>query len=297
MGEKLYILGHPVAHSKSPDMHNAAYRALGLPWEYGFADRETEMAANDFLNACNWRACNVTMPWKPLAFAFASVRSEAAELARGANVLVNWDGRIYADNTDGKGCVAYLERCGVAVKGSIVSVCGTGPTSLAIAHACARGGASRVNLFGRDAARTQQAVDEYHARLASAAVHASSGATGETSLTPGTYDAAGESVLAASSIIIDATPLGMKPGDPAPFDTRVLSAGQTVLDVVYGHGETALLAAARSAGCVACDGAGMLVAQAVETVRDLSEVTGCFDIPAHLDLFAIMAQAAGFDLA
>ena len=302
MGEKLYILGHPVAHSKSPDMHNAAYRALGLPWEYGFADCETEMAANTFLSERGWRACNVTMPWKPLAYAFASTRSEAAELARGANVLVNWDGRIYADNTDGKGCVAYLGRCGVAVKGSVVSVCGTGPTSLAIAHACARAGASRVNLFGRDAVRTQHVVDEYHARLASVPTHApeahvSSGATGATSLTPCVYDAAGESVLAASSIIIDATPLGMKPGDPAPFDTRVLSAGQTVLDVVYGHGETALLAAARSAGCVACDGAGMLVAQAVETVCDLSEITGCFDIPADLDLFSIMAQAAGFDLA
>ena len=55
---------------------------------------------------------------------------------------------------------------------------------------------------------------------------------------------------------ISATPLGMKPKDPAPFDTDLLSCGQTVFDVVYGHGETALIAAARATGCAAYDGAG-----------------------------------------
>ena len=100
--------------------------------------------------------------------------------------------------------------------------------------------------------------------------------------------------LKGADLVIDATPLGMNEGDPTPFDTRCLSPGQTVFDVVYGHGETALLRAAREAGCAAYDGSGMLVAQAVETVRDLAAITGVFSIPAHMDLFAIMAGAAGF---
>lgn len=390
MVEKLYVMGHPVAHSKSPVMHNAAYHALGLRWEYGCVDCPTEIDARVFLNARNWRACNVTMPWKPLAYEAATTTTEAADLAQGANVLVNWAGRLHADNTDGKGCIAYLARCGVQFDSARVSICGTGPTSLAIAHACATAGASHVHLLGRDRGRAQQAVDEYLLRLGQLRErrngdawqrHApqtggklcrpddpneraefanpvgltapgSSGRRGapgsvdapDRQGAPGgvdapgrraapsgvdvsgerigsrgfecpvgqsnldelrgesaqfsahAYDSEGLAILAESSVIIDGTPLGMAPQDPAPFDTSILSPDQAVLDVVYGHGETALIAAARETGCAAYDGAGMLVAQAVETVYDIADVTGYFSIPSHMDLFSIMAEAAGFDL-
>lgn len=267
-------------------MHNAAYRALGLKWEYGIADCATEAKARVFLNVRNWRALNVTMPWKPLAFEMAGERTAAAELAQGANVLVNWGKHMFADNTDGKGCVSYLRRCGVGFEGARVVVCGTGPTSLAIMNACAEEGAECVTLLGRDSAKARHVLEGYNDRLSTPS---------ETELLAGSYDEDLKAVEIAS-IIIDATPLGMREGDPAPFDTSVLSAVQVVLDVVYGHGETALMAAARAARCDAHDGAGMLVAQAVETVRDISAVTGAFSIPAHMDLFTIMADAAGFDL-
>ena len=288
--DKAYILGHPVAHSKSPAMHNAAYKALGLNWEYGFADRETEIDARVFLNVRNWRALNVTMPWKPLAYELADVRSAAAELAQGANVLVNWGGRVHADNTDGKGCVSYLQRCGVPFAGARVAVCGTGPTSLAIVYACVEAGAAQVTLLGRDAGKAQQALDAFRKRADGVP-----GACGDAELAAGAYHE-NASAIAQAALVVDATPLGMQPGDPAPFDTASLSAGQTVFDVVYGHGETALLAAARATGCAAYDGAGMLVAQAVETIRDIAAITGAFAIPAHMDLFAIMADGAGFEL-
>ena len=309
-------------------MHNAAYKALGLHWEYDFADCPTEVSARVFLQARSWRACNVTMPYKPIALEFATNASMAAQLAQGANVLVNWAGRLHADNTDGKGCVGYLVRCGVNFKGAQVAICGTGPTSLAIAHACASAGASRIALLSRSQETAQRVLDSYLLRageallpdLAQAQAPDARGAmddNGANALAPAgeaaaeddacngapkcrfeacAYDTRGLTAVANSSVVIDATPLGMKPGDPAPFDTSALALGQTVLDVVYGHGETALLHAARKAGCVALDGAGMLVAQAVETVRDIAEITGYFAIPSHIDLFAIMAQAAGFDL-
>ena len=292
--EHAYILGHPVAHSKSPAMHNAAYAAMGWKWEYGFADRETEADARVFLNVRNWRALNVTMPWKPLAFELADERGVAARLAQGANVLVNWGRHVYADNTDGKGCVTYLQRCGVAFEGARVAVCGTGPTSLAIMHACSEAGAARLALLSRDSGKAQRTLDAYCERLsaAPAAAHAPASAT---EFAAGSY---GEnlSILESADTIVDATSLGMRPGDPAPFDTGVLSPSQTVFDVVYGHGETALVAAAHAAGCRAFDGAGMLVAQAVETIRDIAAITEAFAIPAHMDLFALMAEAAGFDV-
>lgn len=285
--ERVYVLGHPVAHSKSPAMHNAAYEALGIGWEYGFADRETETDARVFINARGWRALNITMPWKPLAFELATERSVAAELARGANVLVSWGNRVYADNTDGRGCVAYLQRCGVDFEDACIAVCGTGPTSLAIMHACAEAGVERVTLLGRDYDRTQAVVGDYLVRI---------GDHDHLADIEGCSYQWGEQRILSADVIIDATPLGMKPNDPAPFDVDLLSGGQTVLDVVYGHGETALLAAASARGCAALDGAGMLVAQAVETLRDIAAITGAFAIPAHLDLFSIMADAAGFDL-
>lgn len=266
-------------------MHNAAYKALGVKWEYGFADRETEADARVFLNVRNWRALNVTMPWKRLAFEMADARTDAAKLAQGANTLVNWGGRIYADNTDGRGCIAYLRRCGATFAGARVVVCGTGPTSLAIMHACAASGASRVVLLGRNADKAQQALEAYEEH---------GGAGGRAEMIAGSYGESA-SAIAQASVIIDATPLGMNPNDPAPFSVGLLSSRQTVLDVVYGHGETALIAAARATGCQAHDGAGMLVAQAVETVKTIAAVTGAFTVPAHMDLFAIMAEAAGFE--
>ena len=287
MAEQACVLGHPVAHSKSPAMHNAAYEALGWQWEYGFKDCPDEESARAFLSERTWRACNITMPWKPLAFALADRRSQAAELAGGANVLVNWEGRLHADNTDGKGCVAFLQRCGVCFAGSSVSVCGTGPTSLSILHACLDAGARSVALHGRNLERTQAIVADYRGRIdlqAGASVEAFS------------YDGAGADVLKAAQVIIDATPLGMKPQDPAPFDTSLLSSNQVVMDVVYGHGVTKLRADAAACGGKVFDGAGMLVAQAVATIEDIARITEAYSIPGDVDLFAVMAQAAGFDL-
>lgn len=285
---KLYVVGHPVGHSKSPAMHNAAYRALGLDWEYGFADIETEADAWEFFVARNWRCVNVTMPWKRLAIQAARHISVPARLATGANVLINHDGVVHADNTDGKGCVAYLQRSGVDFDGAQVVVCGTGPTSLAIMHACACAGAESVALLGRDGERSAKAVEDYRERLWDQPN------VGDVS--GWAYaDPAAQELLARARLIVDATPLGMKAGDPAPFDTALLSAGQAVFDVVYGHGTTKLLADAQAAGCKTYDGRGMLVAQAVETVVDIATVTGAFDIPDSLDLFQIMADAAGFD--
>lgn len=288
MTERLFVVGHPVAHSKSPAMHNAAYSALGLDWSYGFKDFAEEDGAGAFFAERDWLALNVTMPYKPHALAEADDSTRSAQLARGANVLVNWGGRVFADNTDGKGCVSYLMRCGVGFDGSRLAVCGTGPTSLSIMHAAVEAGSSSVTLLGRDEQRSREAVERYASQSFTSCV--------EQRVHSASYFGSGAEALADADVIIDATPLGMAPGDPAPFDTRVLTGRQAVFDVVYGHGETALLSAARSAGCRAFDGAGMLVAQAVETVWDISRVTGLFAVPPSLDLFGIMAHAAGFDL-
>ena len=226
-------------------------------------------------------AINITMPYKPLALATATWKSAAAVLAQGANVLAVRGDEMLADNTDGKGCVMALKREGVVFEGARIIVCGTGPTSLSIAHAVACAGAVRIDLLGRDEAKAQRILDGYRARARGV------GVSETAEFVAGDYASACDAIECAD-IILDATPLGMKPGDPTPFDTALLSEKQTVFDVVYGHGDTALVSAARQVGCSVFDGYGMLVGQAVETVYDLID---WFDVPVNLDkvdLFSIM---------
>lgn len=308
MTEHLYILGHPIAHSKSPVMYNAVYERAGLPWHYGTADLATRAEAEAFLAARDFLSINITTPYKPEAFAAADVRAASASLAHGANVLVNKGGALIAYNTDGQGCVAYLEGAGVSFAGKSVVVCGTGPTALSILHAVAQAGPADVLLLGRDKERAHRVMRTYADELGAMigrTVDMPAFKEGHLSFAEvykrvdfrfGSYDTSRQAI-AGADIIIDATPLGMNEGDNAPFDAALLRADQTVFDVVYGHGETALAAAARATGCTFFDGAGMLVGQAVVTVgilRDITE-TAALDIPED-ELFAIMADAAGFDL-
>lgn len=279
------MVGHPVAHSKSPEMYNAVFKELNLPWHYDRKDLVDEAEAQAFFSNPGWLALNITMPYKPLAYQQATHPSDYAQAAQGANVLIRTKDRLYADNTDGRGCVSFLERCGCNFNDARVIVCGTGPTSQSILFASAKAGARSAMLLSRTPKRALLTLISLKDRLS----HQKE--IGE--LQAGSYATAAPA-LEKADIIIDATPLGMQKNDPTPFDTNLLHEGQTVLDVVYGHGTTKLLERAREQGCKVYDGSGMLVAQAVQTVYDIHEV---LDIPLPLqtsDLFTIMAKAAGF---
>ncbi|MBR5259890.1 MAG: shikimate dehydrogenase [Eggerthellaceae bacterium] len=304
--EKLYVLGHPVAHSKSPAMYNAVYTKLGLSWRYGLMDCGCVEDAEAFISAKDFLSINITMPYKPHALAGATARAASAKLAKGANLLVRKGDALIAYNTDGIGCISYLERCGVSFADARVVVCGTGPTSLAIMHAAAQAGASRVALIGRDAGKAQAVLDEYmneFSQLASATIdlpaaydhHRSFRETFEQAeFVAGCYKDSIE-LISAADVIIDATPLGMNPGDSAAFDTTLLHEDQTVLDVVYGHGQTPLATGAFEAGARFIDGSGMLVGQALATVRILCDVNEIDCTLSDDELFEIMAEAAGFE--
>lgn len=308
MGEKLYLLGHPISHSKSPAMYNAVYETMGVDWRYGLADCATEAEARAFLESRAFKSINITTPYKPLAFEYATARAATAKLACGANLLVAKGDALIAFNTDGEGCVSYLRRAGFDFGGARVVVCGTGPTSLAILHACSQAGAADVVLMGRDRDRAHAVLARYvetFGELAYSAVDVSSAsgaartfreAYEQTNFRYGSYDTSRDA-LAEADLVVNATPLGMNLGDAAPFDTALLSARQTVFDCVYGHGETALVSAARAVGARVLDGAGMLVAQAVATLLIVADIAGLDGLPDADALFPLMADAAGFDLA
>ena len=171
----------------------------------------------------------------------------------------------------------------------------------------AAAGAQQVTMLGRDKKRTRAVLEAYVERLQELAYATIDLAPAkpqyrslrqiykEPTLKFGAYQTA-KTVLSTADLIINATPCGMHEGDTALFDTDLLSKRQVVFDCVYGHGETALVAQARNRGCVAYDGAGMLVAQAVATVGIVCDIASVDLILSDDELFNIMAQAAGFNV-
>lgn len=302
--QRLFLIGHPVGHSKSPVMYNAAYEALGLPWHYEALDVPDDPAAAAWLGERDFLAANVTTPFKPVALAASDRAAATAQLAGGANLVVIRGDQLLAFNVDGQGCVEFLRREGLDLAGKTAVVCGTGPTALSILHSCVLAGAARVVLLSRDKGRSASVLRRYVSQcqelaenvidltafFAAGKHRTLAQALDEVNLQYGSYGTS-QHAIEAADLIVDATTLGMAPEDPAPFDVALLHKGQWVLDTVYGHGTTALMAAAREAQCRAFDGFGMLVNQAVVSLRTLLDFESVDCSLSDDELFDLMAQA------
>lgn len=246
---KMLLLGREIAHSLSPVLYRAAWDAVGLDWTYEVRDVATEEEALAVITDEDWAAINVTTPYKSLALEACTKAETNAQAAGGVNLLVRTEEGILGFNTDGTGCTAFLARNGLFPSKLNVAVCGTGPTARAIVYALSCAGVQKVALFSRDKDRAIKA-----AQSTCGGVYAQ------------TYED-GKPFLIMADLIIDATTLGMHAGDPAPFDTALLGKSQVVLDTVYGHGETALVKAAKAKGCRTFDGKGMLLLQAAVSLQ------------------------------
>ncbi len=268
MNPEFVLIGDPVAHSLSPVMHNALYQELGKEkwpfsrWHYRAVRCENEEEAAHQINLVRtgrYRGMNVTMPYKKLAARCADFSDASVIAAGGANVLVrDEDLKLCAYNTDGLGAVRAIERVSdTSLADARVLICGTGPTSLAIATASAQAGASEVTLLSRDEAKALSCVNRIRTNIDPS----------EASVLHGRDYAQMDVLVPRADVIVDATPRGMNPDDEAILDTNLLHEGQVVLDTVYGHGETALLAGAWQRGATCMDGLEMLVEQAALSVE------------------------------
>jgi shikimate dehydrogenase len=236
------VIGHPVAHSLSPTLHNAAFAAGGLDWTYVAFDVAPGAAARalDAVRTLGIGGLSVTMPHKTDVAAAVDQLAPAAAALRSVNTVARGDdGQLVGHSTDGDGFVASLAEAGIAVDGACVVVVGAGGAARSVVDALGRAGAADVAVVNRTPERA-----------AEAAALARVGRTGSL-----------EEVTAAD-VVVNATSVGMG-ADELPFDPALLRPGQVVADLVYHPLETALLAAARLAGCTPVDGLGMLVHQAV----------------------------------
>lgn len=236
------IVGDPVAQVKSPSGLSAALRARGenalvLPAHVGGDDLAAYLAG--FRAARNSPALIVTVPHKTAVLKACDTVTERARLAGSVNVIVKTEAGWTGDNTDGAAMLGAIEGAGGAVMGRRVLLAGAGGAGSAIGAECLARGAAELAVHDVDAGRRDGLV----ARLAAV-----------SRVVVGSGDPSGFDVM------INATPLGMRPDDPLAFRLERLVPQQSVACVVTRPEVTPLIAAAREAGCVTVTGVEMFVA-------------------------------------
>jgi shikimate dehydrogenase len=257
--KRLAVVGHPVTHSRSPAMQNAALEALGLTgeWTYeaieldpaDFDARVRELAEGDFVGA------NVTIPHKEAALAIADESSDAASEIGAANTLSFEDGVIRAENTDAPGLLAALPG---PVRGKDALVLGAGGSGRAAVWALAGEGAM-VSLWNRTAERADELVRSLSG--------AGAGTRAEALLAPVSTEQARAN---GYEVIVNCTAVGMGEEDPfeeLPLDPERFGEDIVLMDLVYGGSETRLVEEARRRGAAVIDGLEILVRQGAESLR------------------------------
>jgi shikimate dehydrogenase len=238
---RLVLIGHPVGHSLSPAFQNAALRRAGIPLVYEALD----VAPNDLLVTLDIlvserAAGNVTIPHKGAVFERCDVCTTLAERVGAVNTFWTVANELHGDNTDVGGFeAAIMAAVGDAPRGALTLI-GAGGSAAAVCAAAERWGNLEVRVVSRSPARAR----ELAARFA-----------------PIVTVASASKALDGSSLVVNATPLGMQDDDPLPLAIDQLPTDATVVDLVYRSGGTAWVRAARAASINAVDGLPMLIEQ------------------------------------
>ena len=268
--QRFVLIGHPVAHSLSPFIHQAAYEALGLPHRYELCDCPDEARVEQVveqLRSGSISGANVTIPHKRLALKLADRVAPSAHRVGAANVLArSADGAIVAHNTDVPALVEEFQRLTSAVRR--VVVIGNGGAAPAVVTAAQDAGADRVALTAR---RFSSAEPEENWPHAAAFVAQGASLLAWPDADP-RAQARFREVLARADLIVQCTSAGMhgaddgqKLADLLPWDHVPQSA--LAYDLIYNPATTPFLARARASGLHAENGLGMLVVQAVLAIK------------------------------
>ena len=247
--DRYVVMGNPIAHSLSPEIHAAFARATRQPIEYQrllIAPGQFATAAKRFFDE-GGRGANVTLPFKVDAFEWAASRSDRATVAGAANFLVARDGKIHADNTDGAGLVADLARNhDVKLADANVLVLGAGGAARGIVAPLLASRVAHIVIANRTAARALELAARFRDRGAVEGVALDA-------IPVRRYD-----------LVLNATSTSTH-GEALALPAHALPHGAFAYDLAYGAGARAFVARAREAGMDAVDGLGMLVEQAAES--------------------------------
>jgi shikimate dehydrogenase len=157
------IFGDPISHTRSPAMHNAAFRARGLPYVYvPFLVRPADLPrAVSSIRALNLVGVNLTVPHKERILRYLDAFSAEAELCGAVNTVVNCDGTLFGDNTDGRGFLVSLQERGLSPRRREVVLIGAGGATRAVLMSLIRAGSARITIVNRTQAKAQALVRTY----------------------------------------------------------------------------------------------------------------------------------------
>ena len=251
------LLGSPVSHSISPQMHNESFRLLGLDYVYLAFDIKPEQLreAVSGLKTAGISGFNLTMPLKVHILPYLDELTPAASLAGAVNTVIVQDGRLIGHTTDGVGYMRSVSDAGGDIIGKKMTLLGAGGAATAICVQAALDGVSSIDMFKRKNA-TWDKTAAFCERVAS-----------ETGCNIRLLDIGDNSLLgdsiSGSAILTNATSVGMEPkSDASPIlDPYMLAEGLIVSDIIYNPRETLLMKQAKERGCPCFNGMYMLLYQ------------------------------------
>lgn len=253
---RLAVFGDPVAHSASPPMHNAALQAGGRKLQYVRIHVTPEELPETLreLSSAEFIGTSLTIPHKQAALSFMDHVSREADVMGAINTVAVRDGKLFGFNTDGPGLSAAIhESFDIPLKELRVLILGgAGGAGRAITVQCAIEGCPRITIANRDRDKGDALARDIQVSIGQQV----------TSITLSKEELSAS--IASADLIINATPLGMRPEDHSPLSDLPdghLESRHLVYDTVYSGGETALLKQARMAGAQCAGGFSMLLHQ------------------------------------
>ena len=238
------VIGDPIAHSKSPLIHNFWLEALGIPGDYRRFHVTADALPDYIAGACadaDWRGCNVTLPHKVAVMDLVDDPGDVRGTIGAMNTIVRQpDGAVIGTNTDAAGFYAPLAD--LDLEGAPVAVVGAGGAARAVLFALARADVGHVTIFNRSPLKAMGLLATF-------------GLKGEV--------VALDAPLPPAALLVNSSSLGMKGQPPLEIELSALRPGTIVDDIVYVPLRTALLDEAERRGGLAVDGLGMLLHQAV----------------------------------
>ena len=260
------FLAKPAGHSKSPAIHNAAFRKLNLNYAFMAFEVGNEQLADAItgIRALNIQGFSVSMPNKIDILPLLDGLSPAAELIGAVNTVVNHNGQLIGYNTDGIGYMHSLATAGVNYKGKKMTILGAGGAATAITIQAALEGVAEISIFNREDQFFPNALR--NAEIINKKMK-------DTNCIARVYPledlARLKEEITTSQILTNATDVGMKhlEGQSLLPDPSWLHPSQIVTDIIYFPDRTKLLEQAIAIGCKTINGLGMLLWQGAEQFR------------------------------
>ena len=246
------VIGDPVQHSRSPQMHNAAIVERKLDYVYvPFHVRSGELReAIEGFKALNVLGVNVTIPHKQTVMSILDDVSHEATLIGAANTLIFCDGRVSGDNTDAQGFLRAMTEEGIDIPvGGSAVVLGAGGAARAVVVALALSGLGLITVANRTGWKAIQ-FEKNLATISETEISAVDLASNQLN-----------SAIRSADLLVNTTSVGMQETDQLLIDPDSLNPGTIVYEIVYTPPETPLLRVAREKGCQTIGGIGMLVHQ------------------------------------